>query len=1150
MAAEASTAPSEVEHFNPAKSDSETKTSGHDSRFGDHLFRFLPCQLSIVMNMDTEMPQELLEESSVIERSDGETVTNVKELLLEAWRNRWSEIEFGINVKKVLPRGISGDVYDLADVILQQSLIGPSPNTVLLSYLVHSINGRIVSYGAVIEAVSSTSDLNRQECVNCLLDLIRSLLPKTNCSGGEEECIRLARSIVKLSSWLLQVLKHFSLQMVEARNQLPSQVQYPGQNLSTLFLSTTSNQKTLKIIEKTSEMIAYISKSSFLTCLLNVGKGEDPNGHKRLMQSFKELKVVDLKHSLLSSSFGGLASTSTESLDSVSKFLETVDWSESKAAQLACKQMETGPESKLLSLRTSPSYGYVTLNSIIAFNAVLNPVSDINLVARQIFTLSQLYSIRMPDLYCEIIRSCFMGLVDAGEKSASTVPSSGEELRWAAFTFLKTPQILSKVHKMSKSVETEDCSDGDTLEDIDGGLEKLVNLTPLLDLTDCKSNCDCLQLFLSELCKTELISESKMVRLVEGRKKETVKSSALGRTDSSQTNQAGPSLILRAEPTVTSILRTLDADYSKNQEGLLGVLCHMVTGKSFELILNAAAATGKLESFTTKLLLFNEFNKQMDGESGKASQTRALLFDVTFLMLCHITQNYGVEIITKNRSPGHQIQDSFFATWCGQCLPKSGQYCCPDLILGSCDPTRVDNLLNQFTSDEVESCFKTSLVKWHEVCHNLPGSMKEVLVAWEEDAITVEEVTKIVDNVKSRMCCLPIVISAWLCSYINTLHHEERELPLDLLKQFMTPLPLDHPAVETKPSGDTQEVQPLFYKERSTLMSAIIKKMMFDLQPQVEVTKPKPGVSPICHGLTVKTSFDQILQADFTIAHTRSWLDMKCVNDMSTLLNVGGSDWFVDALVRQFLQFDCENELQKAVGLMFGLFHLDLEKCAISLVDKILPAYLLASARQDILFEPRASSLARLALVTIFAAFALKDGNERSGEKNGSLKGKDEEMDVDSSMVIKPDPDSVPSVLGIKPSLLPAFESCPYYIRRQLTSSPKSSLDLMEDPLTKSVANLVLLLHSILNDPEINQRTLFPGIFLEQLILVGKEESRKLVQFLPIDTTLSLIRMSPESITFEYLMALSDLSTSKSRKCTARTLCQLLRGKRLSRSLS
>lgn len=67
-------------------------------------------------------------------------------------------------------------------------------------------------------------------------------------------------------------------------------------------------------------------------------------------------------------------------------------------------------------------------------------------------------------------------------------------------------------------------------------------------------------------------------------------------------------------------------------------------GKSFELILAVATVEGKLRSFVSKLIKFNEWSKQIGGEGGKASQTRAVLFDVTFLMLCFIVLTYGSEV--------------------------------------------------------------------------------------------------------------------------------------------------------------------------------------------------------------------------------------------------------------------------------------------------------------------------------------------------------------------------------------------------------------------------------------------------------------------------------------------------------------------------
>ena len=77
---------------------------------------------------------------------------------------------------------------------------------------------------------------------------------------------------------------------------------------------------------------------------------------------------------------------------------------------------------------------------------------------------------------------------------------------------------------------------------------------------------------------------------------------------------------------------------------MLAVLSHLLSGKSFELILNAATGTGKLRAFATKLVRFNEANRHPGSDSGKSANVRALLFDISFLMLCRIAQMYGIEV--------------------------------------------------------------------------------------------------------------------------------------------------------------------------------------------------------------------------------------------------------------------------------------------------------------------------------------------------------------------------------------------------------------------------------------------------------------------------------------------------------------------------
>jgi len=67
-------------------------------------------------------------------------------------------------------------------------------------------------------------------------------------------------------------------------------------------------------------------------------------------------------------------------------------------------------------------------------------------------------------------------------------------------------------------------------------------------------------------------------------------------------------------------VKTLDADYSKNLDAVLGILCQMISGKSFELILSAAAVTGKLPVFAAefiKSVVFCYFLCQVNGVNGR-----------------------------------------------------------------------------------------------------------------------------------------------------------------------------------------------------------------------------------------------------------------------------------------------------------------------------------------------------------------------------------------------------------------------------------------------------------------------------------------------------------------------------------------------------
>ena len=71
-------------------------------------------------------------------------------IVLQAWRERWTASQYATQVKVVLGRGVSGDVYGLADCLLQQALTGPAPNQLLLSLLSHCLASQLVSYSATL----------------------------------------------------------------------------------------------------------------------------------------------------------------------------------------------------------------------------------------------------------------------------------------------------------------------------------------------------------------------------------------------------------------------------------------------------------------------------------------------------------------------------------------------------------------------------------------------------------------------------------------------------------------------------------------------------------------------------------------------------------------------------------------------------------------------------------------------------------------------------------------------------------------------------------------------------------------------------------------------------------------------------------------
>lgn len=104
-----------------------------------------------------------------------------------------------------------------------------------------------------------------------------------------------------------------------------------------------------------------------------------------------------------------------------------------------------------------------------------------------------------------------------------------------------------------------------------------------------------------------------------------------------------------------------------------------------------------------------------------------------------------------------------------------------------CDPSKVEQMIAYF-SDTASQQQPPISVKWNEICMNIPGFLYSVLVAWENETIAPAAVLKILDNMRSKMCCFAVIGSAWLCSYMNTLLEDEQAKPRMMVQQLIKPL--------------------------------------------------------------------------------------------------------------------------------------------------------------------------------------------------------------------------------------------------------------------------------------------------------------------------------------------------------------------------
>ncbi|XP_047985671.1 mediator of RNA polymerase II transcription subunit 24 [Leguminivora glycinivorella] len=964
--------------------------------------------------------------------------SSLKALILKAWRERWTDIQWGINIKTIIPRGVSGDLYNLADCILQQAMVGCGANQLVISYLKHSLASHIVSYAAVLQRISKFDAFHKPHCILSLLEFLESFLDSITCRGKLEEEV-IASAVSSIILWLLQVY-HYSLSKYPSSNTIQSQ----------------------ELLEKSTALLNSIVSTDYLVAMFYLAKQNNPDEYNEVTKKCQEITAFMMMN------------TQFKAPVAIHETLQKV-----------CNM----DIDKIAPLNLKPEPVTHCLQALVAINILANPSADMQQLSTQLLMIKRIKGYSLGRLFCELIRACFISLNDSS-KDAS------KQALWAAFTFLKVPQVISYLHSTCGTSNKEGDYSAETVE----AFEKLLQSTPLLDIVDTKNSCNSIVSLLEPLVKLNVVTEQHLSYFSQKRESKDVK---LQKLEPTGLQGSVPSFITRAEPTLAGILKTMSGDFHKMQEQLYAMLCQIVGGTSLTTILAVAAVEGKLKLFVSRLIRFNEFALHAASEKG-ASQSKVYIFDISFLILCSIVQDYGADAVLEDNG------DSFFEQWVRECMPQKGVHKSPDQIVQKCDPSIVDIFIHHLSAPDFD--FKNTNLKPHELCMNVSRTVKEVLFAWEQGSLSAVDVKRMLDSLRQKMASLAVCATVWLCAYIDVVIQDAFLKPINMIQQLLTP------------PSEVELAQIDNFKERAILMCQIIRKMQYDIHPP---SAPKNKNVTLPHTIISRQPILEQLQSAWEDVKTRGYLHIDATHIIESLLNTAGPVWFVTNLVKETLKFRYQEDLDRSVDVVLAMFHLDIEKCTEAMLLHVLPQYLYNAKLSEELVEPQSATLAKLAVYCVFAA--LEQSSTNKAQNNRKRRHEDaDDMDamVSSSKVRRLNDNST--------------DSSVYYMQGQ--SVPGMNL---REPLASALETLYKSFSQLAGkNGDVTPQTQFILEFLVYVVQCGQDRAQVVLQKMPSELVPTLIKALPDSFNINLILRLHDLSTPYGRKDTARDLC-LLRNMRL-----
>lgn len=849
-------------------------------------------------------------------------------------------------------------MYNLADCILQQALVGSYANKLVLSYLRHSLCSHLISHAAVLRRIAKYDRFENEFCMLALLDFLEAMLGGITCRSKPEEAM-LSNAVLSLVCWLAQAYKQ-----VLTQNRLNGGLR-PEQT---------------EMAERCTVVLDLIVHHQFMRAVTVVAVHEAP-------ELLPELRSVYLhiKNETLSTGFV-VATTATSTAAAAATAAAIVATPLQPFDELL-KTMVRISDTDLPAMSAAANASYESmaycLQPLLTVKVLQNPHAETRTYVADLQMIRHMKNYSLSRLYYELLRACMMSLM---------LSSAATEAIWCAFTFIKVPQVIRELSFGAGGNKSRGSVSDPKLgycPDVVAAL-KLLAEDAVLDNIDTKCACNTIEYLLTELHKHGLVAEEHLKCLSDERLDHNA---ALAKIDYHHSTSI-IRFVICAETPFTGILKALGADYSKMQEPLLGMFVQVLSGNSLELILSVASVEGKMRTFVARLINCNEQSLHAEAaeKDSKSSTVKASLFDVSFLMLTRIVQTYGSAAVLENRRVG----STFFERWVRECMIERTRHKSAMPMIqrrATGDPNRVDELLLHMgvarlstasassaspstavaggilasaagdsgsataattagggsgassattvgsgtaTSSPLSSC---PHVPWQEVCLALPGVLHHILLAWESDSITMADVKFYLDAIKSRMCAFSVCSASWLNAYMLVVRDSELVKPLQMLTHLMQPV--------AQPDDLTQKEN---YQERHMLAVQIMRKMEQDGAALLggPATSGLAAVAATAHSraganqnLSTANPLSQNFDDMWNLMVRRGGLPLDASLTLEAMLQSCGAFWLVSRLLEKIIACKFAKEMLITMDIVFALMHVNIERCTVALLAEWLPMLLM-----------------------------------------------------------------------------------------------------------------------------------------------------------------------------------------------------------------